>query len=443
MATPINDFVMSYRQSSAVRFHMPGHKGIAAHGLEAFDITEIQGADYLYDPSGIIARSEQQTARAFGCGKTLYSTEGSSQCIKTMLGIIKQNSVSDRVTVLAARNVHKAFIDACILLDLDIRWIYPQQSSDSICCAKIDLKQLEEALRKEKVDCCYVTSPDYLGNIADIKAISEICKAFGVALLVDNAHGAYTAFLKNNIHPIALGADMCCDSAHKTLPCYTGGAYLHISSNAPESYAICAKNVMSMFGSTSPSYLILQSLDLCSDLLASGKFATQLERSVKMVHDCKQSIKKLGWALFGDEEMKITLCAAQCGYTGTELAQMLRAQGIEPEYCDKRFLVLMAGVSNTQQDFDRLVWALERIKPQKPLKIDPVPIVPAVQKMSVRQAALQAYSTVSVDRAVGRICAISVTSCQPSVPVVVSGELITQDVVKILKRYSISFVNVL
>ncbi len=422
---------------------MPGHKGVRFHGLEAFDITEIKGADYLYDASGIIGQSDQRTAKAFGAAKTLYSAEGSSQCIKTMLGIIKICSGSERVTVLAPRNVHKAFIDACILLDLDVRWIYPDEPSCSVCCCDIKPGQFEKELEKGGIDCCYVTSPDYLGNIADIGGIARICKAAGVPLVVDNAHGAYTAFLKENIHPIALGADMCCDSAHKTLPCYTGAAYLHISKNAPDCFAAAAKTVMPMFGSTSPSYLILQSLDLCSEYLSSGEFVRQLADAVKKVDDCKRRITDLGWKLCGSEPMKMTLCAAECGYTGDKLADLLRENGIEPEYSDIQFMVLMAGVSNTAEDYEKLISALSHIPVKSPVGRDFPPVPAAERALPIRQAALHSFSTVSVDDALGRICAVTVTACQPSVPVIVSGEVISQDIIKILKRYSIFAVNVL
>ena len=422
---------------------MPGHKGTAFHGLEALDITEIKGADSLYDASGIIGQSEAQTAKAFGTARTLYSAEGSSQCIKTMLGIVKQNCGSERVTVLAPRNVHKAFIDACILLDLDVKWLYHEKPSTSVCCADIKPMQFEAALQEGGVDCCYITSPDYLGNTADIKAIAKACKAAGIPLLVDNAHGAYAAFLKESTHPIALGADMCCDSAHKTLPCYTGAAYLHISESVPEYFAQTAKNVMSMFGSTSPSYLILQSLDLCSELLASGEFAKQLDCAVERVSDCKSKLEALGWKLCGSEKMKMTICAAQCGYDGRELADMLRLTRIEPEYSDEQFVVLMAGVSNTQQDFDRLTKALADIKPKPPLESELPQILPVKRALPIREAALQKYRTVSVDDALGKVCAMTVTACVPSVPVVVSGEVIDTNTVKILKRYSIFSVNVL
>lgn len=443
MSTPINDFIQSYVNSGASRFHMPGHKGACKLGIEQRDITEISGADYLYDAQGIIGQSEQQMSRAFGSAKTLFSTEGSSQCIKTMLGIMRLTSEKQRLSVLAPRNVHKAFIDACILLDMDIVWLYPETPGESICCCDITPKQIKQALDGNKdIDCCYVTSPDYIGNIADIKSISQICKAEGVPLLVDNAHGAYLGSLNENIHPIALGADICCDSAHKTLPCLTGGALVHISKQAPKEFLDRAKTVMSMFGSTSPSYLILQSLDICSDMLASGEFRQKLSHTVCALDKCKQRLAALGWKLCGDEQLKLSVRASECGYSGDELANELRKLGIEPEYSDSEYVVLMAGIYNTRNDFDRLVSAFEKIPVKQALRREIVPLCQTKSVMSVRQAAFSRYRTVSVDDALGKICAMTVTACQPSVPVAVSGEVISQQIIKILKRYSIFEINV-
>ena len=145
----------------------------------------------------------------------------------------------------------------------------------SLCRCIITPEILKEELKRAegKISAVYITSPDYLGGMSDIKSLSETAREYGVPLIVDNAHGAYLRFLKDSLHPIDLGADMCCDSAHKTLPVLTGGAYLHISENAPETYKNLGKKAMELFGSTSPSYLILQSLDKANESSHNGRFA--------------------------------------------------------------------------------------------------------------------------------------------------------------------------
>ena len=271
MKTPICDFVKKYNEVSNVRLHMPGHKGIDRLGMESLDITEIVGADSLYEASGIIYESERHASELFGCD-TYYSTEGSSHCIRAMMYLVSLyvNENGEKPYILAARNCHKTFVSAAAMLDIDVEWIYSKDESYLSCC--IDVSELENSLCScgRKPTAVYITSPDYLGCMTDIESIARVCRKHGVLLCVDNAHGAYLKFLNPSRHPIDLGADICCDSAHKTLPVLTGGAYMHVSKDAPNIFRENAKEALALFGSTSPSYLILQSLDRATAYLAEG-----------------------------------------------------------------------------------------------------------------------------------------------------------------------------
>ena len=253
MSTPICDFVRGYCESVAVRLHMPGHKGRGELGCEALDITEVAGADDLACPEGIILESEENTTELFGSRHTFYSTGGSSQCVKAMLHlayIFRPEGATNRV--LAARNAHKSFLHGCALLGLEPVWLYPDAPSP-LCSCPVSREALERALDAGERPCAvYITSPDYLGGVQDIAALAEVCHARGVPLLVDNAHGAYLKFLAPSRHPLDLGADMCCDSAHKTLPVLTGGAYLHVAKGAMAAYEAEARHSLAVFGSSSP-----------------------------------------------------------------------------------------------------------------------------------------------------------------------------------------------
>ena len=136
MKTPICDFVNRYAKKDTARLHMPGHKGVSFLGCEKTDITEIRGADELYDAEGIIAESEANAGKLFGFGKTIYGTEGSSQCIRTMLFLALQGAerTGERPVVLAARNAHKAFLYSCALMDLDVEWLMPEEGERSSLC---------------------------------------------------------------------------------------------------------------------------------------------------------------------------------------------------------------------------------------------------------------------------------------------------------------------
>ena len=170
MNTPICDFVCKYSDSGALRLHMPGHKGIGE--TERLDITEIEGADSLYEAESIIADSEGNASLLFGC-PTFYSTEGSSQCIRAMLFLATAATGNRRV--LAGRNAHKTFVSAAALLDLEVDWITDAEGSYLSC--RPDARQIERMILsdKDKPAAVYLTSPDYLGNTADIASAAEVC----------------------------------------------------------------------------------------------------------------------------------------------------------------------------------------------------------------------------------------------------------------------------
>lgn len=434
MNTPVYDFVRRYATSGTSRLHMPGHKGRGALGCEPLDITEIKGADSLFEADGILAQSERNAAALFGTRHTFYSTEGSSLCVKAMLCLAMQHR--GRRTVFAARNAHKSFVHAAALLDLDVQWLWPEDSYQLLRCI-LTPQALRRAL--EQADALpaavYVTSPDYLGNLQPVEALADVCHAFGVPLLVDNAHGAYLHFLSQPIHPIDLGADLCCDSAHKTLPVLTGGAYLHIAPHAFDVSVHGARQAMALFGSTSPSYLILQSLDLCNAYL-DGAFRGDLAQAVRRTADTRAFLAARGWDVQDCEPLKIVVRTASCGARGSELAERLRSQGIECEYADPEYLVLMPSAQSPDADFARL----ERAFPAPPRACPGAPapaIEPPRRAMRIRDALFAPWEEIPTAQAAGRICAAPTVSCPPAVPVVVSGEVIGADAVDVLQYYGI------
>ena len=442
METPIYDFIKKYAESESSRFHMPGHKGRGPLGFEKYDITEISGADALYEASGIIAQSEKNAADIFRTGKTLYTTEGSSHAICAMLFLAYTGAKGKSRTVLAARNVHKAFIHACALIGCDADFIYPQKN-DSVCSCSISPEDIDKKLCEYENPpfAFYITSPDYLGNISDIQKISQVCKKHNVPLLVDNAHGAYLAFLKNNIHPIALGAYVCCDSAHKTLPVLTGGAYLHLSEQAKDDIGNEAKSALSLFGSTSPSYLTLSSLDLCNAYLCDA-YEKKLNKTVLRINKIKKSAAESGLAVLTGEPLKVTIHASRSGYTGYELAGMIKKAGGIAEFYDDDFLVCMLTPENSAKDFDLLEDVLTQIKP-KDTKITPVfSLAEQKRALSIREAVFSPKERVEVSSSAGRICAESAVSCPPAVPIAVCGEIISNEQISLFKKYGIEYISV-
>lgn len=436
MNTPIFDFVNAYAHRTPTRLHMPGHKGRGPLGVERFDITEIPGADDLYCPTGIIAQSQQNAAQLFGSACTVYSTEGSSQCIRTMVHLAASRITNDKPLFLAARNAHKTFLYAAALVDADICWLWPEASSD-LCSCPITPEQLEQTLiqAERPPAAVYVTSPDYLGNLLPIHQLADVCHRHNTLLLVDNAHGSYLRFLPKSLHPMDLGADLCCDSAHKTLPALTGGAYLHMNAACAERFAPHVRQVMALYGSTSPSYLTLASLDLCNNYL-ERQIRADLAKLLPTVEQARSQLTELGWQLVGDEPLKLTL---RC--PGTQVADMLAEQNIFCEYADGEHLVLMLSPSTDPADLERLCKALGENHWDAPAPIDLPPLHPK-QAMSPRQALFAPQEQTPTAQAVGRICAAPTVSCPPAIPVVVSGEVVDEASLAWLTRYGIETVCV-
>lgn len=455
ISTPIKDFVSNYSKSNISRMHMPGHKGAAFLGLDknnimGMDITEIKGADSLYHADGIIAESEANATKIFETGKTIYSTEGSSLCIKTMLYLAllkwREKRKTVRPVIIAARNVHISFIHAAMLLDFDVKWLWP---TNSILACNIDKLELEEAIKAagDALVAVYVTSPDYLGNVADIKSIADIVHKYKSLFLVDNAHGAYLKFISKNLysHPISLGADICCDSAHKTLPVLTGGAYLHMSDNFDLKDK--AKYAMNIFGSTSPSYLILSSLDICNKYI-SETLIENLQVYCDKLQLVKIYLSSRGWTILETDPLKITICSSD----GNKLADKLRDYKIECEYSDNEYVVLMLTPENGDEDLVKLQDALEAIKlkgyslencnSEENSKIDLFYTNenPPVNKYTIREASMMQTELVAIDDAEGRICAAPLVSCPPAIPIVVSGEIIDKIAIDTFKRYNVDCV---
>ncbi len=488
MKTPIYDFVNGYILKDPVRMHMPGHKGRSPligkkefSDIYKYDITEIDGADYLSAPCGIIAESEKNAGKLFGTD-TFYSTEGSSLCIRAMLFMIvkKAEQEGKRPFILAGRNAHSTFVNACALLDIDVDWIMPLKSESYESCS-ISAPDLEDYIRKTgdtgiKPDALYVTSPDYLGNMLDIRELATVCHKNGMLLLVDNAHGAYLKFLEKSLFPIDLGADMCCSSAHKTLPVLTGGAYLHINNGTDRFFYENARQVLSLFASTSPSYLILQSLDLCNEYLekASGD-ENMFVKAAERVSTLKRHLSKMGYELEGDEPLKISVrlryhgcCAAgrnkksewgsdrHDGMDGLEiadskeidgnsLANVLKQENIYVEYHDRSHIVFMFTPLITDDDIKGLEDVMLRYSKEinsytqddctgrenatntgDVIHTERLP--KPVKAMSMKEAMMSVSETVDVKNSIGRIMAYPVLSCPPCVPVYMYGEVIGEDI---------------
>lgn len=418
---------------------MPGHKGAGILGFEGMDLTEIYGADELFAAEGIIKESEQNASSLFGC-PTYYSTQGSTLCIQTMCTILCQDAKSKgkKPKILAGRNAHRSFIHAAALLDFEIEWLYG--NSDYLSC-KIHAEDLEKAIIESLPTAVYLTNPDYLGNLLDIQSLASVCKKHNVLLAIDNAHGAYLRFLEPSLHPIDLGADLCCDSAHKTLPVLTGGAYLHLSDSLNQVWKNDVKHFMEYFSSTSPSYLIMASLDATNEVLDTT-FKKSLSECIQRVDGLKNTLPQHGYTILSGEPMKITISTKEFGYTGNEIANLLMECDIYPEFYDSDYIVLMPSPYNTKDELKRLETCLCGIE-RKPILINKPPKLEQSKKaMNVRQALFSSSITLDVSKSLGQVCSSVTVSCPPAILPVIPGEVISESSIEVMKYYGIETVRV-
>lgn len=425
MNTPICDFLEKYTKDNRLRLHMPGHNGEFPH-----DITEIEGADSLFDSDaggGIIAQSEALAARIFGAEKTCYSCAGSTLAIQAALALLKARGVK---TIAAGRYSHKSLAAAAALLDLEIKWLYPQEYLRANVV--LDADSLRGA------DAVFMTNIDYYGGTWRYVRPN-------IPLLIDNAHGAYLKFVDKRklgaeyLHPMELGFPlMSAESAHKTLPVLTGGAYLHFAAGEPHERA---KEMMSLFGSSSPSYLILESLDRFNGLLAAD--VQGVTRACEYVKALKQRLVERGVPLEKSDHLRVTINARDSGHSGFDYARSLRASGVECELADENRVVLLFSSATTLKDCERAELAVLFVPQKAPLPRVVYPVIKPTAAVSMREALFRPQRTVALENAGGEVCAGLFAPCPPCVPLVMPGEIIDHNVVDALRLYGVKRVAII
>ena len=424
---PLENALNEYIGKDLSRFHMPGHKG-AENFPEYFkyDITEVEGADSLFESSEAIFETEKRFAKIYGSGASLLSAGGSTLCIQAMLA----PALNPGDKLILARNFHASAVNTVALLDLEPVWINPR-----------DLKGAEAAFSENpEAKAAYLTSPDYFGVMSDIEAFAKLAHEHGAKLLVDNAHGAHLHFMPTEMHPIALGADMCADSLHKSLPVLTGGALLHLKDGALRE---TAKQKMRLFGSTSPSYLIMLSADKCAEYLETkakydfamlgGKVANLRYKAFE--HGLAPKTRNV-------EPARLVLSVKSTEMTGEEFGRKLREHGIEPEYVNDEWAVLMASPFNTEKDFERVAKFIEETFGNGFSAFEEKLSKMPEKAMSVRNAVFAETEEIETEKAVGRIAARLNLPCPPCIALAVPGEIIDEKTAGLLKKYGIEKINV-
>lgn len=447
MNSPIYNALTQHNKKHRSAFHMPAHKGAAeclaplADVLE-LDMTEIPDTGSLFDGEGATAEAEKLAAELFGTAGSFMSAGGCTLCIQAMLRLVAPQGGK----IICGRVIHRAAVNAMALLDIAPVWVMPDNSAGPQFAGRINAAAVAEMLEQNPdAKAVYITTPDYFGVMSNVAAISAEAKKYDVPVIVDNAHGAHLQFLDPSLSPLARGAAMSADSAHKTLPVLTGGAWLNI---ADKQYLPGVRAAMALFGSTSPSYLIMLSLDLCRAWLMESGIDAMTRLAVKTEH-IKQTMRAKGFALPQGEcdPLRLAFNTAAVGLSGDKAGQILRENNIEPEYAGREGVILIPSPFNTDLDFERLERALETMAASFVVgDKDLVAEVPPAEQPNValtpRQALLAEKATVLAAESVGKIACEAVCPCPPAIPIVMPGEVITAQAAILLPAHGFSNINV-
>lgn len=436
--TPLYTALREHLAKKQASFHTPGHKGrFLPKDLYELDLTELPDTDSLFESDGCIRAAEEAARELFHSRATYFSAGGCTLCIQAMFRLAAPQGGK----VISSRVIHRSAVNTMALLGIEPVWVRPRPDSGPCLAGRLHPEDVEKALAENPdAKAVYVTSPDYYGVLADIQGLSAVCHVHGVPLLVDNAHGTHLALLGK--HPLALGADLTACSAHKTLPVLTGGAFLNIGDTEISrklNFAERAKEAMALFGSTSPAYPVMVSLDLARAwAMEQGKEAWE-KLAVRMVK-IKEIAREKGLLLpLGETDpTRLAIGTLTAGMTGEEAGDFFREKGVEPEHEDGGYLVCIATPFNTEEELDRLEMAVKAL-PDGCTEVEGTPALPSlppVRRMP-REAVLAFQEAVPLEKAVGRVAGEAACPCPPGVPIVMPGEEITAECAAFLAKYQL------
>lgn len=452
----LDEKLLAYSQMDAYPFHMPGHKrqSMGNWTAEEIDITEITGFDNLHHAEGILREAQDRAAETFGADETFFLVNGSTAgLLAAVCGTVKKGG-----RLLMARNCHKAVYHAVYLMELKTTYLYPKQTAFGIQ-GSIPPEQVKTMLEQyPDTEAVLLTSPTYDGVLSDIASIAEIVHAKGIPLIVDEAHGAHFSFSKGFPQKaLALGADLCIESAHKTLPAYTQSALLHYRKN-PWVDLERVKRYLGIYQSSSPSYILMAGLDRCTRILreqGTELFAVFEERLHDFYEKCKilqritvlSSDGKIGetgendLGIWARDPSKILICAEGAGLHGQELAELLREKyHLEMEMASGHYVTALTTLMDTQEGFDRLFAALQEIDQRdrsesasnEVFTTDDI-YCRAEKALEIAEAMDAPKQTVPLMGSAGSVSGEFVYLYPPGIPILAPGERVTEEILETLR----------
>ena len=441
---PIISFLTKHADKHTVSFHMPGHKGSAIYrkfGYTEFlekmmdcDITEIIGADNLFQTEGILKAAQEEYAKLYNVKRAYMLVNGTSGGVIAAI----MASVPKGGKLVMARNSHKAIYNALLLADIQPVYAYPEMIEEYGISGEITAEEITRCLDENPdASAVILPSPNYYGICSDIRKIAEIVHARGKILIVDQAHGAHLKFFSDcgfSDMPQSAeeqGADIAVNSIHKTLASFTQSAALTFNSDLLDHYTL--EDKLQMIQSTSPSYILMGSLDINADIIKNHKEEVFTAWHDALAYFYAEAENISGLAVIRDAKLdftKINLDMSAYGLSGAELEQMLMEKGIYAELTTGNILMCMTGIGNTKADMEKLLEALREIAASHPLVEGKKQTPPAVLEARFELCAVPAKKErIPLEMGAGRICASSIIPYPPGIPFICPGERITDEVI--------------
>lgn len=455
--TPLLDALIKYLKISNVPLHMPGHK--LGHGISrkfrnimtnnpfSLDLTELPGLDDLHNPMGPIRKAQVGAAKLFGAEHTYFLVNGTTSGIHAaVMGLCKPGD-----ELLLTRDVHRSVMGACILSGVRPRYIETRVEQDFCIPYPATVEAVSAALRNNpKISAVLQVYPSYYGLAGELTGITKISHNHNIPVIVDEAHGAHFIFSDRlPLTALEAGADISVQSTHKTLGAFTQASMLHIKSKLVDEKSIARQ--LKIIQSTSPSYLLMSSLDAAvGHMESSGQ--RLWDRTLTIVEQLRNSIsqipgiKCLEHNIVGKNGVqaidltKIYISFREIGITGYQAAEILaKRYRIQVELSDTFSVLCMFSIGNTARDANKLIKALKEISLcSRPLKIKAaltgrLPIPPL--RITPREAWFAPKRSLKLDEAVGAICAEMIAPYPPGVPIVCPGEEITPEVIEVIKEF--------
>ncbi|MBQ3786278.1 MAG: aminotransferase class V-fold PLP-dependent enzyme [Lachnospiraceae bacterium] len=448
MKKSLLNFLPEHAALDPVSFHMPGHKGSQLYRKLGYgeildklmdcDITEIPGADNLFQTEDVILEIMEKYKRLYGSKKSYLLVNGSY--VGLIAGILSCTKRGDKV--IMARNSHKSIFNAMRLGGLDPVYLFPEILEGHGILGGISPEEVKRLLDENPdAGCVVLPSPNYYGICSDIRAIAEACHERNKVLIVDQAHGAHLRFIGEG-YPMSAeegGADIVINSTHKTLASWTQTAVMNVMSDRVDLNVI--EDNLQILESSSPSYPLMLSLDINADILLDEakkeKLFGEWKEAVDMFYSAAGQIP--GLKIIEDpmlDRTKLNMDMGDLGLTGNELEVLLNERGIFVELVTGNIIMGMTGIGTTKEHVERLVTALRDIASERRTEdCTGAKEQPGILTFKPERAPVpEEKESVLIDDCAGRVCAGSIIPYPPGIPLLCPGEVITKELIDYVKK---------